>query len=163
LKKIALFLLPILTGFLLYHFLLSKPNPKIKNAQPIGEKIICFGDSITYGTGATKGMDYPSQLSKMISRPVWNKGVPDDTTASALVRLEHDVLSQPLRIVGRQAPKIENVREEWDRKTRSGYLAIIREASCIAKAADPRYHDAVMNFPHARSQSWYISTTGSST
>jgi acyl-CoA thioesterase-1 len=99
LKKIALFLLPILTGFLLYHFLLSKPNPKIKNAQPIGENIICFGDSLTYGTGATKGMDYPSQLSQMISKPVLNKGVPGDTTASALARLEQDVLSQSPRIV----------------------------------------------------------------
>jgi len=99
LKKIALFLLPILTGFLLYHFFLSKPNPKIKNAQPGGENIICFGDSLTYGTGATKGMDYPSQLSKMISKPVLNKGVPGDTTASALARLEQDVLSQSPRIV----------------------------------------------------------------
>jgi len=99
LKKIALFLLPILAGFLLYHFLLSRPNPKIKNAQPIGENIICFGDSLTYGTGATKGMDYPSQLSKMISRPVLNKGVPGDTTTSALARLEQDVLSQSPRIV----------------------------------------------------------------
>ena len=98
-KKIALFLLPILAGFLLYHFLLSRPNPKIKNAQPIGENIICFGDSLTYGTGATKGMDYPSQLSKMISKPVLNKGVPGDTTARALARLEQEVLSQSPRIV----------------------------------------------------------------
>jgi acyl-CoA thioesterase I len=99
LKKLVLFLLPIFAGFLLYHFFLARPNPKIKNAQPIGENIICFGDSLTYGTGATKGMDYPSQLSKMISKPVLNKGVPGDTTASALARLEQDVLSQSPRIV----------------------------------------------------------------
>ena len=98
-KKIALFLLPILAAFLLYHWVLSKPNPKIKNTQPGGENIICFGDSLTYGTGATKGMDYPSQLSKMISKPVLNKGVPGDTTARALARLEQDVLSQSPRIV----------------------------------------------------------------
>jgi len=99
LKKIALFFVPILTGFLLYHLVLSKPNPKIKNVQPGGENIICFGDSLTYGTGATKGMDYPSQLSKMISKPVLNKGVPGDTTARALARLEQDVLSQSPRMV----------------------------------------------------------------
>ena len=98
-KKIALFFVPILTGFLLYHLVLSKPNPKIKNVQPGGENIICFGDSLTYGTGATKGMDYPSQLSKMISKPVLNKGVPGDTTARALARLEQDVLSQSPRMV----------------------------------------------------------------
>jgi lysophospholipase L1-like esterase len=44
-------------------------------------------------------MDYPSQLSKMISRPVLNKGVPGETTARALARLEQDVLSQSPRIV----------------------------------------------------------------
>ena len=44
-------------------------------------------------------MDYPSQLSKMISKPVLNKGVPGDTTARALARLEQDVLSQSPRMV----------------------------------------------------------------
>ncbi len=59
----------------------------------VGEKIICFGDSLTHGTGASRGKDYPSQLSKMISRPVINAGLPGDTTARALQRLERDVLS----------------------------------------------------------------------
>ena len=37
-------------------------------------------------------MDYPSQLSKMIGKTVINAGVPGDTTASAMQRLERDVL-----------------------------------------------------------------------
>ena len=65
----------------------------------VGEKIICFGDSLTQGTGASRGKDYPSQLSKMISRPVINAGVPGDTTASALKRLERDVLAYSPDIV----------------------------------------------------------------
>ena len=92
-KKI-LWVLPILVGFLLYH---SYSAPKIKNAHPTGENIICFGDSLTFSTGASQGMDYPSQLSNMISRPVLNKGVPGDTTARALARLEQ-AISEP-RIV----------------------------------------------------------------
>jgi len=59
----------------------------------VGEKIICFGDSLTYGIGASSGADYPSQLSKLVSRPVINAGVPGDTTARALQRLERDVLA----------------------------------------------------------------------
>jgi len=59
----------------------------------VGEKIICFGDSLAYGTGASDGKDYPSQLSQLISAPVINAGVPGDTTARALQRLEPDVLS----------------------------------------------------------------------
>jgi|WetSurMetagenome_2_1015567.scaffolds.fasta_scaffold02806_4 acyl-CoA thioesterase I len=99
LKKMVLWALPVLVGFLLYHLYPSKPNPKIQNVHPTGENIICFGDSLTFGTGAAKGMDFPAQLSNMISRPVLNKGVPGDTTARALARLDRDVLSQSPRIV----------------------------------------------------------------
>jgi len=62
--------------------------------QSGNEIIICFGDSLTFGTGAGKGMDYPSQLAKMIRKPVINKGLPGETTASALRRLNKDVLSR---------------------------------------------------------------------
>ena len=64
-----------------------------------GQRIIAFGDSLTSGTGATSGKDYPSQLSGIISRPVINAGVPGDTTASALKRLEKDVLANSPDIV----------------------------------------------------------------
>lgn len=57
-----------------------------------GKRIVCFGDSLTFGTGASSGKDYPSQLSQLVSRPVINAGVPGDTTARALQRLERDVL-----------------------------------------------------------------------
>jgi acyl-CoA thioesterase-1 len=97
-KKTILF---ILLGFIVFiGFRLFLPVPKIKNTNPTGKNIICFGDSLTYGTGTTKkGMDYPSQLSRMINTPVINAGVPGDTTASALERLEEDVLSRSPRIV----------------------------------------------------------------
>jgi acyl-CoA thioesterase I len=75
------------------------PAPTIRNASPAKGNIICFGDSLTYGTGATPGMDYPSRLSRMIARPVINAGRPGDTTASALTRLETDVLEKSPGIV----------------------------------------------------------------
>ncbi len=74
-------------------------HPPVKNARPAGESIICFGDSLTYGTGASQGLDYPSQLSRLIGRPIINAGIPGDTTASALARLDRDVLSRSPRIV----------------------------------------------------------------
>jgi len=49
---------------------------------------------LTYGTGAGESMDYPSQLSKMITKPVINAGVPGDTTAGAVKRLDSDVLAR---------------------------------------------------------------------
>jgi len=64
-----------------------------------GENIICFGDSLTYGTGAVPNKSYPAQLADIIGQPVINAGRPGDTTARALQRLERDVLSKAPRIV----------------------------------------------------------------
>ena len=96
-KKLIYFILAGLILLAGYKFLTSTHQDF--SDRSVGEKIICFGDSLTYGTGASKGKDYPSQLSKMISRPVINAGVPGDTTASALERLERDVLAYSPDIV----------------------------------------------------------------
>jgi lysophospholipase L1-like esterase len=92
LKKVIFLLLCVVILFLGYLLIFS---PSGTRTDVIADDvIICFGDSLTYGTGASKGNDYPSQLLRMISRPVINVGVPGDTTASALKRLESDVLSR---------------------------------------------------------------------
>jgi len=93
----AVALAVILAVYLGYRQL--SPPPPVKNARPAGETIICFGDSLTHGTGASQGMDYPSQLSRRIGRPVINAGIPGDTTDTALARLERDVLDRSPRIV----------------------------------------------------------------
>jgi lysophospholipase L1-like esterase len=64
-----------------------------------GENIICFGDSLTFGSGAPPDKSYPAQLAEMIGKPVINSGVPGDTTDMALRRLERDVLAKSPRIV----------------------------------------------------------------
>lgn len=83
---------------LLVCFLLTACN----SPEPVtlsGENIICFGDSLTFGTGAPRDKSYPAQLAEMLGQPVINAGIPGDTSASALQRLERDVLSQSPRIV----------------------------------------------------------------
>jgi len=91
-KKLLFIILTVTIAFLGYRiFFTAGPG---KKGEILGQTIICFGDSLTYGTGAGKEMDYPSQLSKMIGTPVINAGVPGDTTARALQRLERDVLSK---------------------------------------------------------------------
>lgn len=68
---------------------------EIRNANPGRDTIICFGDSLTYGTGAREGMEYPTQLSRLIGRKIINAGVPGDTTASALERVDSVIEQNP--------------------------------------------------------------------
>jgi len=97
-KKIAASVFAFLV-IILGYLIVFPDRPEIKNATPEGDNIICFGDSLTYGTGASPGMDYPSQLSAMTGQTIINAGVPGDTTGSALKRLENDVLSDSPKIV----------------------------------------------------------------
>lgn len=76
----------------------SSDSYEIRNSNAEGETIIAFGDSLTHGIGASKDMDYPSQLSRMIGKPVINMGVPGETTGDALERLELVLVENP-RIV----------------------------------------------------------------
>jgi acyl-CoA thioesterase-1 len=120
-RKIVLLVGLAIVAFLCYRVFLS--GPEVRNAHPGGENIICFGDSLTAGTGAAPGMDYPSQLARMIHRPVINAGVAGATTATALARLREDVLSRSPRIVlitlGGNDLKNGVAREDFSRNLRN--------------------------------------------
>jgi len=63
------------------------------NTPPVFEKIsqdgliLAFGDSLTYGTGASQDNDYPSILSSLSAHQVINAGIPGEISRNGLERL----------------------------------------------------------------------------
>ncbi|MDR0569158.1 MAG: GDSL-type esterase/lipase family protein [Spirochaetaceae bacterium] len=80
------------------------PEPSA-TAGSEGAALVCLGDSLTAGYGASvSGEDdpsksYPAYLQKKVTIPVVNAGVSGDTTADALARINRDALAKNPRIV----------------------------------------------------------------
>jgi len=79
-----LMLLIVLLGFTLYSC-----NDSSNSLSPLSSDatILAFGDSLTHGTGANKGEDYPTLLTKLTNINVINAGVPGEVSSKGLERL----------------------------------------------------------------------------
>ena len=63
-------------------------------------KIICLGDSLTYGYGVARAVTWTALLSNGADGPeVVNRGISGDTTGGMLARLETDVLAEDSDLV----------------------------------------------------------------
>jgi len=74
--------------------LLTGCSQTIVNQYSSGSRIVCFGNSIMYGTGAEASFSIPSILSERIPHDVINAGIPGETSGEALIRIQKDVLDQ---------------------------------------------------------------------
>lgn len=79
--KWIIFIIIFFLGFYIFN---SKQNDKIMLQS--STKILAFGDSLTYGYGASKDHSYPSQLAKLLNVEVINEGVSGEVSEEGLKR-----------------------------------------------------------------------------
>jgi acyl-CoA hydrolase len=60
---------------------------------PLGDDavVLAFGDSVTHGTGAGSGQDYPTQLAALTGWGIVNAGIPGDTASRAAARIADEL------------------------------------------------------------------------
>jgi acyl-CoA thioesterase-1 len=69
-------------------------TPKVTRDGPI----VAFGDSLVYGTGSSGG-GFVRMLEQQLGRPIENLGVPGDTTADGLARLDEALDHDPSVVI----------------------------------------------------------------
>ena len=93
-KKLLLLTIVAAAGLSL--FFAFRPEPGYANFPPAsGKTWAAFGDSLTAGTGASDGNDYPTLLGKRLGLPLLNFGAPGATTQDALARVEEVLKANP--------------------------------------------------------------------
>lgn len=93
-------------------------------------RVLAFGNSLTYGTGAPRAQSYPTQLARRIDRTVVNAGIPGETSAQGLMRLEQVLAAQPydLMILTHGGNDIlRNMDMESLKENLSGMIEMARE------------------------------------
>ncbi len=73
--------------YLLLIFIFASCSSEKYPPIPKGATVVILGDSLSYGTGANTGEDYPTLLAKTTGWKIINEGIPGDTTAGGLERL----------------------------------------------------------------------------
>jgi acyl-CoA thioesterase-1 len=73
--------------------------PAVPNLDSAGTTIVCLGDSITAGVGTTSSEAFPARLEAALGVPVIAAGVPGDTTAAGLRRLDRVLAMDPWLVV----------------------------------------------------------------
>jgi acyl-CoA thioesterase I len=80
-------------------FLLAACRPDVPNLDSPGRTIVCLGDSITAGVGSGPGEAYPELLAARLGTAVVNAGVPGDTAAHGLARVDQVLAEDPWLVI----------------------------------------------------------------
>ena len=121
--------------------------------------IVAFGSSSTYGTGASgPAATYPSRLEVELARllpgiklTVINRGVPGDTAADMMARLEPDVIAAAPDLVIWQTGTNDALRDvpvaDFARLTLAG-IGRMHDAGIDVVLMEPQYSRKLASRPH---------------
>lgn len=98
--------------------------------QPLpGDSVVlAFGDSVTHGTGAPEGEDYPHHLAALTGWHVVNAGVPGDTAQAARERLPGLLRVHQPELVIVELGGNDFLRKRPDRDVREDLRSMLRLA-----------------------------------
>ena len=98
------------------------PLPRLGEA----DVIVAFGDSLTYGTGASEQESYPLVLGSLLGRTVVRAGVPGEVTAQGLARLPEVLEEHRPRLVIVCLGGNDMLRKVSDAEIRANLKAIVK-------------------------------------
>lgn len=87
--------------------------------------ILAFGDSLTFGTGATLETNYPAALEKLIGRKVIAAGIPGEVTADGLERLPDVIEAENPKLIILCHGGNDSLRQTGERKAEANLRAMI--------------------------------------
>jgi acyl-CoA hydrolase len=96
-------------------------------AIPAGSTVLALGDSLTSGTGAAGGSDYPARLAGLTGWNVVNAGVPGNTSAQARERLPQLLAEHTPRLVLLSIGGNDFLRQVPEDATRANIAAMLDE------------------------------------
>lgn len=103
-------------------------RPAAVQPVPAGATVLALGDSLTHGTGAPAGSDYPSALAGLTGWHVVNAGIPGDTSAQALARLPALLQEHRPALVIVSIGGNDFLRRQPEADTRANLRAICQQA-----------------------------------
>jgi acyl-CoA hydrolase len=108
-------------------FLLSACGRAPKHPPlPTGSIVLAIGDSVTFGTGAASGEDYPTQLAALTGWTIQNHGIPGDTSAGVKARIEEALTETKPALVILEIGGNDFLRRQPESETKENIRAIVK-------------------------------------
>lgn len=118
----------ILAAALVLPVMLASCGEKVPRLAPVGpsDVIVAFGDSLTYGTGASASESYPAVLARLVNRNIVSAGVPGEVTGGGLARLESVLEEHKPALMIVCLGGNDMLRKQQDAEIKANLRAIIR-------------------------------------